>query len=75
MVTNVPLWFQILIVGEVVYVEREDGVYDNSVLSAQFYCDQPKLLLKIKFIKNYELTSEFSHQTFICISSEKHMFT
>ena len=44
MVTNVPLWFQILIVGEVVYVEREDGVHDNSVLSAQFYYDQLKLL-------------------------------
>ena len=44
MVTNVPLRCQILIVGEVAYVEREDGVYDNSVLSGQFYCDQPKLL-------------------------------
>lgn len=45
-VTNVPLRWEILIVGEAVHVLGQ-CVYDNSVFSAWFYCE-PTMALKDK---------------------------
>ena len=36
-VTNVPLWYTTVMVGEVVYVYQQ-GMYGNSLLSVQFCC-------------------------------------
>jgi hypothetical protein len=46
-VTNVPLFWEILIMGAGVYVVGEGEIYRKFVLSTQF-CGKPKIALKNK---------------------------
>ena len=44
-VTNVPLWYRTVMVGEIVHVCQQ-GTHGNSLLSAQFCC-KSKTAIKI----------------------------
>ena len=49
-VRNVPLWFKMLIVRDVVHMLGQ-WVHGNSVLSAQFFCElKPALKNKVYFL-------------------------
>ena len=51
MITNLPLLFMMLIMGETMHVGGKGGIWELSVLSSQF-CYETKTALKVKSIKN-----------------------
>ena len=50
-VNNVPLWWDMLIMGEVVHVQGQ-GAYGNSVLFAQYCCELKTALKNKLYFKN-----------------------
>ena len=47
MVTNIPLWWGMLILGEAVHGEKGGNIWEISILSTQFCCGLKTTLKKI----------------------------
>lgn len=63
--TNVPLWWGMMIMGEAEHVWGQEA-YGKSVLSAQFCC-KPKNALKNKVFKNKQTKTKDTEKSQRCL--------